>query len=64
MKPLLSIPQAAVLFLALGWASLPASAEGSHPAHYLVFELDDGGVAIPLFHRFVELGHRTKPAPA
>lgn len=61
MTPIRSIRQSAASLLALGfglWGSLPASAEGGHPAHYLVFELDTNGGAIPLFHRFVELGHR------
>ncbi len=35
----------------------PAEAEGGQPAHYLVFELDQDGVPIPLFHRFIELAH-------
>ncbi len=48
---------AASLLLALALCgSLSAMADGGHRAHYLVFEIDSDGLAVPLFHRLVELG--------
>ena len=63
-RPRWALPPAASLLLlssVLWLAVLPARAGAeTHPAHYLVFEIDASGAIQPLFHRLVGLSARPR----
>ena len=57
MKSALGRLALATLLLGTALLGLSVHAVEGHPAHYLVFELDTEGLAVPLFHRLVVLDH-------